>query len=77
MRMDEILFGEPQGVVIVSTDPNNLHHVAMLSQEFNIHSQTIGVVTNDSKLNINDVINLERSKIESSYLHSLESTMKD
>ena len=77
LRMDEILFGETQGVIIVSLDSKNLHHIALLAQEYNIHTQTIGFVTDTASLKINDVIDVKRNILEKNYFKSLESTMVD
>ena len=77
LRTDEILFGETQGVIIVSLDPKNLHHIALLAQDYNIYTQTIGFVTDDSHLKINNKINLERSILEKNYFKTLESIMSD
>ena len=77
LRTDEILFGESQGVIVVSLESKNLHHVALLSQEYNIHTQTIGVVTDTPTLKINDVVDVKREKLEKHYFHSLEFAMND
>ena len=72
LRNDEMLFGESQGVVIVSVPPEKLDKVALLSQEYKIHSQTIGMVTDNSKLMINDLVDLKRARLQKSYLDTLE-----
>ena len=54
LRTDQILFGESQGVIIVSLDSKNLHHVALLAQKYNIYTQTLGTVTETAKLKINE-----------------------
>ena len=77
LRNDEILFGETQGVIIVSLDSKNLHNIALLAQEYNIHTQTIGVVTDNPSLKINDVVNIKRNTLEKYYFKSLESIMVD
>ena len=77
LRTDEILFGESQGVIVVSLDSKNLHHVALIAQNYNIHTQTIGVVTDSANLTINKSIDLKRKKLEDNYFHSLEKTMLD
>ena len=77
LRTDEILFGETQGVIIVSLNSKNLHHVALLAQEYNIHTQTIGVVTDNPSLKINSAIDIKRSTLEEKYFKSLESIMVD
>ena len=75
LREDQILFGETQGVIVVSLDSKDLHHVALLAQEHNIHTQTIGTVTDSAKLKINQSINLDRKKIEEAYFHTLSNAM--
>jgi len=75
LREDQILFGETQGVIVVSLDSKDLHHVALLAQEHNIHTQTIGTVTDSAKLKINQSINLDRRKIEEAYFHALSNAM--
>ena len=77
LRSDEILFGETQGVIIVSLDSKNLHHIALLAQDYNIHTQTIGFVTDTPSLKINDLVDVKRSVLEKNYFKSLESTMVD
>ena len=72
LRNDEILFGESQGVVIVSVSPEKLDKVALLSQEHKIHSETIGVVTDNSKLMINDLVDLKRTRLKKAYSDTLE-----
>ena len=75
LRTDQILFGESQGVIIVSLDSKNLHHVALLAQKYNIYTQTLGTVTETAKLKINESINLSRKKIEKAYFNSLSKIM--
>ena len=67
-----MLFGESQGVVIVSVSPEKLDKVALLSQGYKIHSETIGVVTDNSKLMINDLVDLKRTKLKKAYSDTLE-----
>ena len=75
--MDEILFGESQGVVVVSLDSKYLHHVALIAQSHNIHTQTIGVVTDKNNLTINESVNVKRIDLEEAYFHSLGKRMED
>ena len=77
LREDQILFGETQGVIVVSLESKNLHHVALLAEEFNVYTQTIGSVNDSGSLKINDSIDLEREKLEKAYFHTLNSIMKD
>lgn len=75
LREDEILFGESQGVVVITINPENLHLVSGLCHEHEIYSQTIGTITDNSRLVINESINIERASLEKAYLNSLEETM--
>ena len=75
LREDEILFGEAQGVIVVTVDPSKLYLVSQLCQEYDIHSQTIGTVTDSNELIINNSINISRENLEKSYFHSLEKKM--
>ena len=75
LREDQILFGETQGVIVVTLDPKNLHHVALIAQGYNVHTQTIGTVTDSAKLQINKSINLNRNKLEGAYFNTLSDIM--
>ena len=77
LREDQILFGETQGVIVVSLEPKNLHNVALLADEYNVYTQTIGSVNDSSSLKINNSIDIDRKKIEKAYFHTLDSIMKD
>ena len=75
LREDQILFGETQGVIVVTLDAKDLHHVALIAQEHNVHTQTIGTVTDSANLKINESINLDREELEKAYFHTLSSIM--
>jgi len=77
LREDQILFGETQGVIVVSLDPKDLHHVALISQGYNVHTQTIGTVTDSSRLKINDSIDIDRERLEGAYFNTLSDIMTD
>ena len=72
LRNDELLFGECQSVIIVTLDESLLYKLVILAQKYNVHTQTIGKVTSDNKLQINDHINLNRIELEDAYFNSLE-----
>ena len=72
LRNDELLFGECQSVIIVSIEEQYLHDLVLLAEKINIHTQTIGRVNKENKLNINNIINLDRYSIENTYLNALE-----
>ena len=77
LREDQILFGETQGVIVVTLDPKDLHQVALVAQEYSVYTQTIGSVTDSGKLEINGSIMVSREKLEKAYFHSLSDIMTD
>ena len=76
LRADQILFGESQGVIIVSLDPKNLHEIAILAQKYDIYTQTLGTVTDTGILKINDLVDLGRDDISEAYFESLANIME-
>ena len=76
LRADQILFGESQGVIIVSLDPKNLHEIAILAQKYDIYTQTLGTVTDTGILKINDLVDLGRNDISKAYFESLANIME-
>jgi len=72
LRNDELLFGECQSLIIITIEESSLYELLLLSKKLDIHTQTIGRVTADSKLIINDLIDIERQNIEKVYYSSLE-----
>ncbi len=75
LRDDELLFGECQSVIIVSIKQEHLHELALTAQKYNVHTQTIGRVTNNSKLIINDMIDIKREKFQNIYNNRLENIL--
>ena len=69
LRKDEILFGECQSVIIVTVSQSDLIDLMSLSEINKLHVQTIGKVTNDSRLNINDLIDIDKSELQQSYFN--------
>ncbi len=76
LRDDELLFGECQSVIIVTIDEENLYSLIEKAQELNVYTQTIGKVTNSGKLKINNLIEINKSKLNKAYFDSLEKIMK-
>ena len=68
----ELLFGECPSVIIVTIAEEDLYNLVVLAKKHDIHTQTIGKVTEDSMLNINDLISIDRNELKSSYFDSLE-----
>ena len=77
LRTDQILFGESQGVIIVTLDQKDLHHVALISQKYNVHTQTIGSVTDSAILKINDSIDIGRDDLKKAYFNTFHKIMSD
>jgi phosphoribosylformylglycinamidine synthase len=77
LRTDQILFGESQGVIIVTLDQKDLHHVALISQKYNVHTQTIGSVTDSAILKINDSIDIGRDDLKKAYFNAFHKIMSD
>jgi len=77
LRTDQILFGESQGVIIVTLDQKDLHHVALISQKYNVYTQTIGSVTDSAILKINDSIDIGRDDLKKAYFNTFHKIMSD
>ena len=76
LRDDELLFGECQSVIAVTINPSDIAKLTALNKDRDVHIQTIGKVTDDSKLVINDLIDIDRSKLESSYFNYYPETLE-
>ena len=75
LQNNELLFGECQSVIVVTLDESALYELILLAQKLNMHTQTIGRVTDTNSLVINDQINISRIKMENAYFNSLEKIM--
>ena len=58
-------------------ESKNLHHVALLAEEFNVYTQTIGRVNNNGRLKINDLIDIDKKSLSRAYFKSFEKIMND
>ena len=76
MRNDELLFGECQSVIIVTINEENLFTLVEKAQALNVYTQTIGKVTSNGKLIINDLIDIGKKEMNDAYFQSLEKIMK-
>ena len=76
MRNDELLFGECQSVIIVTINEENLLTLVEKAQALNVYTQTIGKVTSNGKLIINDLIDVGKKELNDAYFQSLEKIMK-
>ena len=75
LRNDELLFGECQSVIIITIEEQDLHKLITMANKNNVYTQTIGKVTLDDKLIINDMIDISRDELEDAYFNSLEKIM--
>ena len=75
LENNELLFGECQSVIVVSLEESALYELILLAQNLDMHTQTIGRVTDMASLVINDEINISRKKLENAYFNSLEKIM--
>ena len=71
MRNDELLFGECQSVIIVTINEENLFTLVEKAQALNVYTQTIGKVTSNGKLIINDLIDIGKKELNDAYFQSL------
>ncbi len=63
LRQDEILFGETQGLVVVSINESDLMEFERICMTIGVPSTTIGRVTRDGRLKFNDVVNIHRKEL--------------
>ena len=73
----ELLFGECSSVILVTIEKNKLHELILISKKHDVFTQTIGRVTTDSKLKINNIIDLNKNDIKDSYFNSLSKIMNE
>jgi len=77
MREDELLFSESQSVILLTIGENHLLDLEKITSEYQVPSVTIGKVTDDGILKINDVVNIEVDKLSDAYFKTLRTIMKD
>ena len=75
LRDDELVFGECQSLIVVSLEEAALYELILLAQKLDVHTQTIGRVTDIGSLVINDLMDIPRKKLENAYFNSLEKIM--
>ncbi len=75
LRNDELLFGECQSLIVVTLEESALYELILLSKKLDVHTQTIGRVTDTERLIINDLIDVPRKKLEDAYFNSLQMIM--
>ena len=77
LREDELLFGECQSMIIVTINEKDLLSTISAAKDLNVHTQTIGRVTNDKTLSINDFISIDRDELGSGYFNYYSNLLAD
>ena len=75
LRNDELLFGECQSLIVVTLEEPDLYELILLSKKLDVHTQTIGRVTDNAQFIINNLIDVPRKKLEDAYFNSLQRIM--
>ncbi len=76
LRNDELLFGECPSAIIITIPEIKLIDLIMISKDLDVPTQTIGRVTQDNKLRINDHINIHREVMEDAYFKAFSKMME-
>ena len=77
LRDDELLFGECQSVIIITINEKDLITVITEAKKSNVHTQTIGRVTNDKTLTINELVSIDRDKLSTGYNNYYSNLLND
>ena len=72
-----MLKNEAWDLVVVKVSEEDFHRLVLISQKEDVPIHTIGKVTNNSRLDINDLINIRRDKLEDVYFNSLEKIVNE
>ena len=73
----ELLFGECPSVIVVTLNQDNLYNLVKIAKSHDIHTQTIGKVTDNNHLTINDLISLSKDNLKDCYYNALKEKMSD
>lgn len=76
LRNDELVFGECQSAIIVTLCEEDLINLVIIAQEFDVPTQTIGRVTETGRLVINNLIDIDRSELDTAYHTTLSGIME-
>jgi len=71
----ELLFGECASTIIVTVNKEDLFKLVLLTKKHDINSQTIGSVNKDNRLQINDILHVDKKDICDTYFNSLSKIM--
>ena len=76
LRNDELLFGECPSLIVVSLNEEDLYELVLLSKKYNVHTQTIGKVSDDGILEINDIVKVDKKDLNKCYKNSFKDIME-
>ena len=71
----ELLFGECGSIIIVTINPNDLADLVLIAKKYNVSTSSIGYVSDDSTLSINNLINISKNDITEVYNNTLGKIM--
>ena len=77
MREDELLFSESQSVIFITINESCLLDLEKITSQNQVPSVTIGKVTDDGILKINEVVNIKTEDMKKSFFEKLPNIMKD
>jgi len=77
LKEAELLFGECGSVIVLSINEKHLYDLVLIGKKYDVQTQTIGYVTSDSILKINNTIEIDKNKLSNIYNNSLEKIIKD
>ena len=63
LRNDELLFGETQGLVVISLGEEDIMEFERICMTIGVPSTTIGRVTDDGKFTVNELINFKSTEL--------------
>jgi len=75
IRNDELLFSETQSVIIVTIDDDKLLEIEKISSRYSVPCTTVGKVTDDGRLKINNEIDIEVEKLRKAYTETIPNIM--
>ncbi len=77
MREVELLFSESQSVIFITINESNLLDLEKITSQNQVPSVTIGKVTDDGILKINEVVKIETKDMKKRFFGRLPHIMKD
>tara|TARA_Y100000590_G_C15088483_1_gene776646 strand:- start:70 stop:594 length:525 start_codon:yes stop_codon:yes gene_type:complete len=73
----EFLFGECASAIVVAINQSKLLDLELIAKKYDVTTQAIGVVTNDGKLTVNSLIDIDKKQLSNKYFNSLSNVMEN